>query len=124
MKQKFITLKNDITGHIIKTPVGFSWTLLIFDFFVPLFRGDMIFAIFLGIIWFSGYAGDIDKFTEGEILVAFLFWIIFKIVFSIIYNEIYIKRMIEKGYLPNDNDSKEYLKFNGIILEEEKRKTK
>ena len=62
-----------------EVPVGFSWTILFFGFFPPLFRGD--FKWFF-IMFFAGF------FTAG---IAWL-------VFPFIYNRLYFTSMIEGGY--------------------------
>lgn len=59
---------------------GFSWTLLFFGVFVPLYRGDLKYALkymFLGFLTFGIYTFLIAPFT---------------------YNKIYSEYLKEKGY--------------------------
>ena len=71
-------MKNEI-GQVKVVKEGFSWTMLFFGIFVPLYRGDWK--------WFL------------IILVANLFtYGLASIVFAFIYNEIYINNLLEKGY--------------------------
>ncbi|MBR4316708.1 MAG: hypothetical protein IKP65_07090 [Alphaproteobacteria bacterium] len=76
------------TGLLKNCTLGFSWTTLFFVFFVPLFRGDIIFASIMLI---------------STLIIPFL-WIIF----PFIYNKYYIKSLLEKGYYPADKTSKKY----------------
>jgi len=74
-----ITLENPHTGAIKEAPVGFSWTVLFFNFFPPLFRSDFKWAailFFLALIT-AGLSG---------------------LVFMFIYNKLYIKDLIGAGY--------------------------
>jgi hypothetical protein len=70
-----LALKNPTTGEIKMAPVGYSWTVLFFSCFPPLFRSDWKhFAIILVLNAFTfGFAG---------------------LVFSFIYNKMYIKDLI------------------------------
>ena len=71
-------MKNEI-GQIKIVKEGFSWTMLFFGIFVPLYRGDWK--------WFL------------IILVANLFtYGLASVVFAFIYNKIYINDLLEKGY--------------------------
>ena len=72
------TMKNEI-GQVKIVKEGFSWTMLFFGIFVPLYRGDWK--------WFL------------IILVANLFtYGLASVVFAFIYNKIYINDLLEKGY--------------------------
>lgn len=71
---------NLTNGFAVKTaPVGFSWTTLFFGFFVPLLRGDWMWA--------------------AIILVANIFsYGLASIVFAFVYNKIYMKSLFSKGF--------------------------
>lgn len=91
-----ITLKKD--NMVKKSYVGFSWTTLFFGFFVPLFRGDWLWAVIMLVIGF---------FTSfiGHIVLAFL------------YNKIYTTKLLESGWQAADEYSKSVLVTNNIIVE-------
>lgn len=60
-------------------PIGFSWTVLFFSFFVPLFRGDWKwFVIMFLLAWITG--------NLSAIPLAFF------------YNKIYAKDLLRRGY--------------------------
>ncbi len=80
-----VTLKNPLTGVVVKAPTGFSWTTLFFGFFVPLLRGNY------------GYAGIClicSMFTFG----------ISNLVFSFLINKHHIKHLLTKGYKPDTTE--------------------
>lgn len=83
-------------GSIKKVKVGFSWTTLFFNFFVPTLRGDFKWAV---IIFFACF------FTFG------IAWF----VFPFIYNKIYIKKLLEKGYEPDGEALTNRMRDKGII---------
>jgi len=74
-----IVFENPKTGYIKEAPVGFSWTVLFFGFFPPLFRGDWKW----GVIFF---------------LLALLTWGLSNLIFMFIYNKLYIKDLIGSGF--------------------------
>lgn len=74
-----IVMENPNTGHIKEAPVGFSWTVLFFGFFPPLFRGDWKWAIIM--------------FLLAMITVGFS-----GLVFMFIYNKLYIKDLVGSGF--------------------------
>ena len=96
MKHNSILLKNPRTGTVRQTPLGFSWTVLLFGFFVPLLRRD----------WF--WTGVMFIFTLPTCGLS-------SIIFSIIYNSSYICRLIGKGYriyrIPENLRCKDFEKF-------------
>ena len=66
-------------GAIREAPVGFSWTTFFLSFWVPLTRGDWMWAIimFVAIFITFGFAG---------------------ILFAFIYNRLYIESLLKQGY--------------------------
>ena len=92
-----INLKHNQTGVAKQVKLGFSWTTLFFSGFVPLIRGDLK---WFAIMWLL----SIFTFT--------LAWF----VFPFLYNKIYIKDMMEKGYVPADDFTKNALQGKGILL--------
>ena len=94
-----IRLKNKYTGVVVAAPWGFSWTSLFFGPFVPLLRSDVKWAV-LGFV--------IVAITAG------LGWF----VMPFVYNKFYIKELIEKGYIPADDISKQKLIGKNIIADD------
>lgn len=64
---------------IKSAPVGFSWTVLFFGFFPPLFRGDWLWAIVILLL-------NLVTYGIGGVVMAFL------------YNKIYLKSLLSNGY--------------------------
>ncbi len=85
--------------EVKKVPLGYSWTVLFFGGFPPLFRGDWAWAIAL-------FVGNL--FT----------WGLMALVCSFFYNRTYAKSLFNKGYRvhmlpPNvtEDSLKNYLGF-------------
>lgn len=76
--------KNGITK---KAPIGFSWTVFFFGFFVPLFRGDFKWAAIMAIS--SLFAGAIT-YGIGAWIVLF--------IFATQYNQWYLNDLKTEGY--------------------------
>ncbi|MEY6431373.1 hypothetical protein ABC977_03010 [Thioalkalicoccus limnaeus] len=74
-----LVMENPNTGHIREAPVGFSWTVLFFGFFPPLFRGDWKWAVII-------------------FLIAMLTIGLGNLVFMFIYNELYVKDLVGSGF--------------------------
>lgn len=91
-----IQIKHNVSGVIKKVPEGFSWTSLFFGWFVPLFRGDFQWAF----LWLL-----ISIFTVG----------IGQIIMAFTYNKSYLRRMMEIGYIPADDETLMKLTTKGII---------
>ena len=74
-----IIIKHQESG-LIKTGVyGFSWTYLIFVWFVPVFRGE------LGV-------------GALHLLFTFLTFGLWQFIFSFLYNKQYMTRMLQNGW--------------------------
>lgn len=83
MASTTIHLKHSTFEVTKQAPVGFSWTVFLFGFFPPLFRGD----------WKYGLI----------ILLAAVFTLgLSSLVFMFIYNKLYIKSLLEEGYTSID----------------------
>ena len=80
--------------------VGFSWTIFFFGSFVPLFRGDWCWFIIMLI-------ADLCTFSLA------------KFIFCFTYNKSYIKNLLDKGYFPADDHSRQLLIQAGLILDSE-----
>jgi hypothetical protein len=79
MAYNSIHFENPHTGALKEAPVGFSWTMFFFGFFVPLIRGDWKWSIVCLLI---------ISITGG------VFWF----VFPFFYNKLYVKELISQGY--------------------------
>ena len=74
-----LIFKNPRTENIKAVPTGFSWTVLVFGFLVPLHRRDWLWGI--GIL-----ASQIVTVGLAAIPFAFL------------YNKLYTRKLIKNGY--------------------------
>ncbi len=119
-------------GNLIKKGfVGFSWTTLLFNFWVPVIRGDARWAIvmfiflfcysFVVVVTIGGMFADtdIDKIPDDELIGIFLIVslgsIIINTIFAFTYNKQYTTRLLESGYEPTDEYSRGILRSKGII---------
>lgn len=98
-----IRLQND-AGMVKEAKLGFSWTTFFFGLFPALFRGDLKWAAIMFIV----------TLLVGIVTSGLGTWIP-GIIFSFIYNKIYVKELLEKGYHPADEFSRNALISNGII---------
>lgn len=91
-----VNIRNQ-SGMVKQVKLGFSWTMLFFGIFVPLFRGDLkwtILSLILVIIT-SGFAWFFLPFF---------------------YNRMYVKSLLEKGWYPADEISRDILVSKGFIV--------
>lgn len=93
----FVNLRHSYIGLIKQVKLGFSWTTLFFGIFVPLLRGDIKWALIMGV---------------SALLTFGLSWL----VYPFLYNKLYVKDLIEKGYVPADETSKNALAEKGIYF--------
>lgn len=91
------TIMKNQFGAVKTVKVGFSWTMLLFGFFVPLVRGDWKWAILSLALSF---------------ITAGICWI----VLPFFYNKFYIKGLIEKGWLPADEIGAQAMTKKGIYV--------
>ncbi|HET7628727.1 MAG TPA: DUF2628 domain-containing protein [Bacillales bacterium] len=101
-----VNLRND-AGVTKQVKLGFSWTTFFFGFFPALFRGDLKWA---AIMFITALAVGVFTFGFGAWIPG--------IFFSFIYNKIFIKDLLEKGYRPADDGSRNALIGSGIITGE------
>jgi len=92
-----IQLKNKHTGAVEETPIGYSWTCLLFGGFVPIIRGD----------W-----GSLFKLVGLTIITLG----IYHFVFAATYNKQYLKNMIMKGFTPANEQAEMHLQVNGLYM--------
>ena len=67
-----ILMENKNTKEIKQTVIGFSWTYLLFGFFVPLLRSDCVWFLFSFLIFFFVYPLLILIFFMGESLMRYM----------------------------------------------------
>jgi hypothetical protein len=91
-----IQLKHQTSGVFKEAKMGFSWTSLFFGCLVPLFRGDFVWAIL-------------------HVIITPITFLVFWLVFPFIYNRLYIKSLLEKGYFPSNDLSKNALVAKGWV---------
>jgi hypothetical protein len=84
-----LVLKNPNTGEIIRAPVGFSWTALLFGPFVPLFRADWKYMLLMGGIFVL-----VIITSPIFLFLSFLALPVCALVFGAIYNKLYIRSLI------------------------------
>lgn len=81
---KKVMMRHPQSGLTRKGYFGFSWTYLFFGWFVPLFRGELSVALLHLILTFCSVG-------------------IFQIILAFLYNKQYMTRMLEKGYVLDDD---------------------
>lgn len=90
----FVQLRNE-AGYVKIAKIGFSWTMLFFWFFTPMFRGDwlhMILSMLLGYL------------TRGASLFIYPF----------VYNRLYIMGLLAGGWGPLRAEDREILEMKGF----------
>ena len=97
-RQKRVVFKHKMLQTIKEVPFLYSWTGVVFGFWTPLLRGDFK--------WFLIYLiVGVPTYNLGAVILSFF------------YNKNYISSLIEKGYEPIDEKSKELLISKNIISE-------
>jgi hypothetical protein len=84
---KPIIIKHKASGLIKKGCYGFSWTYLIFGWFVPVFRGELM----VGALHF---------------VFTFLSLGLWQLIFSFLYNKQYMTRMVQSGWELADTEAR------------------
>ena len=90
-----INIKHKESGIVKKGYYGFSWTYLLFGWFVPLFRGEL------------GVGALHFLFT----LVTFGLW---QFIVCFLYNKQYMTRMLTNGWVLDGSDSDKVLAGSAI----------
>ncbi|MGO2265202.1 MAG: hypothetical protein ACTH54_00025 [Vagococcus salmoninarum] len=94
-----IALVHPETRQVKLAKIGFSWTVLCFNFFPPLFRGDWKWAAIM-----FGCAIITCNFSA--------------LVFMFIYNKLYIMELLRKGYQADNEISRQLLLTYGFIIDD------
>lgn len=99
MAEKFL-MKNESSGQLKQTFLGYSWTMLFFNAFAPLFRGDLR-------TFFTLIALNIAVILASPNII-FLYCVIFMpgFIYSFLWNKEYTKKLIEKGFVFAEDDNK------------------
>jgi hypothetical protein len=93
MANNTLYFKHPITSENRQTPLGFSWTVLIFGFIPPIFRGDWKWA---GLILLIAVILQLLLFLFLPIpgmIMAFVY-----LFFAFTYNKLHIKDLVNKGF--------------------------
>lgn len=94
-RQTEVILRND-AGESCKLNIGYCWTLMMFNGFLPISRNEWVIGILLIIL---------SSLTSGAI----------NFIFAFFYNKQYFKRMQAKGFIHYDkNLESELIKRNYI----------
>lgn len=100
-----VTLRHP-NGKVKQIKVGFSWTVLFFGFFPPLFRGDFKWAAIIFVI----------EVVTGVLSLGIGAWVTC-IIFGFLYNKMNIKELLQKGFEPADQESAAILQQQEILPE-------
>ena len=105
--------------------VGFSWTTLFFNFFVPLFRKDWAWAFtilgtqialhFIPVLFLSA-SSDINMIL-GSGVVVFILQIGVCIYFAAVYNKKYTQKLLSEGWKPVGDKDRAALNGAGLLSE-------
>ena len=90
-----VTLQ-DPMGQVRTAKVGFSWTVFFFGFFVPICRGDLKWTVIM-------FIASVCTVWLANLVLCFT------------YNGTYIRGLLDKGYYPTDDYSKNILRSKGFI---------
>lgn len=91
MAEQFL-MKNEKTGKTKSTYIGYSWTMLCFNAFAPLFRGD--FATFTGI----GAVNILTYILSPNLIFWYFLAPLPGLVYALFWNKRYTKSLLEEGY--------------------------
>jgi len=91
-----VNLKHKDSGALKKVKLGPSWTTLFFGFFVPLIRGDAKWFLIMLLL-------DVVSVWLASLILTFT------------YNKTYIHGLLEKGFVPADDESATALRAKRMI---------
>ena len=74
-----VVFEHPMTKAVKEAPIGFSWTMLFFGFFPPLFRGDI-------------------KWMLITFVLVCLTFGVSDLLFCFMYNRLYVKDLVSKGF--------------------------
>lgn len=102
-----VVLKHPTVGIVKECPTGYSWKIFFFSVFYPLCRGDIRWAAILTVLCVMASAATVFVLGLGALLVP--------PIFAAFYNKLFITELLEKGYIPANNESETYLVENGYL---------
>lgn len=107
MAQPFL-MKNPTSDQVKTTYIGYSWTMLFFNAFAPLFRGDGYGLILLVLLNIATYLASPN--------LLFYWWVaaLPGFVYSFFWNKTYTERLIKKGFIFSESEEKN--KYAEILL--------
>lgn len=114
----YATVAKPDTGDIRIGKVGFSYTAFLFNFLVPIFRGDWYnFLCMAGVnlgVWLGVHS--IHFSTPQTVAVAWSFIeLALGFLWGFLYNLMYFRRLFSVGYLPATKRSKDLLAGSGYL---------
>lgn len=99
-----VNIENPVTNQVKQCKVGWSWTVFFFGFFPMLFRQDWKWLLITLVVDLLGL------FTFG--IVSF----IANVILAVLYNKFYLTDLINAGWRPVDEASKNLLLAKGVAL--------
>lgn len=125
-----LILKNKKNNKIKIGILGFSWTTLFFGGFVPLIRGDLKMFLIL-LIFYVGINYNMPMILQNSHLIDFrmlsviwtfnnswnlLYSFVVHILGAFFYNRIYTQHLVNRGYVPMNEEGTTLLKIKGITV--------
>lgn len=125
-----LILKNKKNNKIKIGILGFSWTTLFFGGFVPLIRGDLKMFLIL-LIFYVAINYNMPLILQNSHLINFrmlsviwtfnngwnlLYGFVVHILGAFFYNKIYTQRLVNRGYVPMNEEGITLLKIKGITV--------
>lgn len=109
LKDNHVLIENVKTGDRKQIKVGYSWTMMLFGWFVALFRTDWL-TLFSLIT--AGFFLSLIVSSEPEYGIASTLGYI---VFAFFYNDLYLKRALKGDWVPADATSHNRLHEKGLV---------
>lgn len=114
----YATVTKADNGDIRIGKVGFSFTAFIFDFWVPIFRGDWYnFFCIAGIELGVGMGFYSIHFTNIQVQASWysMVELALKLLWGFWYNYMYFRHLFNRGYQPATQRSKDVLANKGYL---------